>query len=359
MIIFPQSSLKYSTASILLLLNGGGSVFKYSAGYTPVTTTAPTEGYWMKNSGAQVYNHPAIQIVTHNDINAAADWNMIGGYENIVPVGNLYTTPPGLITGTIYEYSGGYNPATDIVPGYGYWVKMSSAGLIGGLSAPPPLSKSSIEAVEYFKEDWGKIIITDNAGRSYTLYAVNGEVNLDNYELPPMPPSGMFDIRYDSDRIAEDINSTIQTIKMTSLEYPITVKVENMDIRLQDETGNEINENIKSGEAITISNTQINKLMVTGSVIGEMIPDEYALEQNYPNPFNPSTTIKFALSQDSKVNLTVFNILGESVAKLINQEMKAGYHQIEFDASHYASGIYLYSITAGDFVDVKKMVLMK
>jgi len=128
---------------------------------------------------------------------------------------------------------------------------------------------------------------------------------------------------------------------------------------VQDETGKKLNENIKSGEEITISNTLINKLMVSGSGIGDMIPDVFALEQNYPNPFNPSTTIKFAVPQDSRVNLVVFNILGEKVAKLINQEMKAGYHQIEFDASHYASGVYFYSITAGDFVETKKMVLMK
>ncbi|RKY95568.1 MAG: hypothetical protein DRQ13_06925, partial [Ignavibacteriae bacterium] len=307
-----------------------GSVFKYSAGYTPVTTTATTEGYWMKNSGAQVYNYPAIQIVTHYDINAAADWNMIGGYENTVTVGNLYTTPPGLIAGTIYEYSGGYNPATDIVPGYGYWVKMSAAGLIGGLGAPP-LSKSSIEAVEYFKEDWGKIIITDNAGRSYTLYAVNGEVNLGNYELPPMPPSGMFDIRYNSDRIAEDINSSIQSIEMSGVEYPVRVTVENMSITLQDESGTRINAELKPGEELEINNISINKLLVLS---GEIVaPIEYALEQNYPNPFNPSTKIKYAIPQSSQIILKVFDVLGNEIATLLNEEKQAGSYEVEFNAT--------------------------
>jgi len=334
-----------------------GSVFKFSGGYLPVTTAATGEGYWMKNAGAETYDYPAIEIVAHDPIPALTGWNMIGGYENSAAVSGLTTTPPGLISGSVFGYSGGYVTATDLVPGYGYWIKLDSAGLIN--IPPETLSKGSGEVVEYFKEDWGKITITDNTGRSYTLYAVNGEVNLNNYELPPLPPGGMFDIRYGSGRIAEDINSSIQSIEMSGIEYPVIVKVENMDIRLQDETGKKINENIKSGGQITISNAQLNKLMVSGSGIGEMIPDEYALEQNYPNPFNPNTIIKFALPQDSKVNLTVFNILGEKVVQLADQEMKAGYHQIEFDASYYASGIYLYSITAGEFIDVKKMVLMK
>ena len=107
----------------------------------------------------------------------------------------------------------GYYIADNLVPGYGYWIKLTAAGLIN--IPPAPLSKGNAGIVEYFREDWGKIIITDNAGRSYTLYAVKGDVDLNNYELPPMPPVGMFDIRYNSDRIAEDINSTIQTIKMT------------------------------------------------------------------------------------------------------------------------------------------------
>jgi len=338
----------------------GAAVFKYAGGYQVVIEAIPGEGYWMKHAGDLTYNTgdewPAggIQAVTHNDINAASGWNMIGGYENSVPVGALTTTPPGLITGTIYEYSAGYNPATHIVPGYGYWVKMSSAGLIGGLSAPP-LGKVSNPVAEYFQEDWGKIIITDNAGISYTLYAVKGEVDLNQFELPPLPPVGMFDIRYSSDRIAEDINSSVQSIEMSGLEYPITVSVEGMDIRLQDESGKDINENVKSGDQITISNSQINKLMVSG----ELIPDIYALEQNYPNPFNPSTKIRYSVPQSSKVVIKVFDILGNEIEKLIDEIKSTGSYEITWYTKNLPSGIYFYRIQAGSFVETKKMVLMK
>jgi hypothetical protein len=335
----------------------GANVFKYAGGYQSVTNATPGEGYWLKQAGDLTYNTgeewPAggIQIVSHDPIAAASGWNLIGGYELSVGTAGITTNPSGLQDGPVYKYAGGYQVATTLDPGYGYWIKLTGAGQI---IIPAVLAKGT-KPVEYFPEDWGKIVLTDAAGVNSTLYTVKGEVDLNQYELPPAPPAGMIDIRFGSGRIAENINSSIKIIEMSGITYPLTVRVENMDMRIQDETGKVINTNLKSGEDVVINDATIQKLMVSG----ELIPDLYALEQNYPNPFNPSTTIKFALPQDSKVNLTVFNILGEEVGQLINQEMKAGYHQIEFNASHYASGVYLYSITAGDFVETKKMVLMK
>ncbi|MDP3832263.1 MAG: T9SS type A sorting domain-containing protein, partial [Ignavibacteriaceae bacterium] len=90
------------------------------------------------------------------------------------------------------------------------------------------------------------------------------------------------------------------------------------------------------------------------------IPTEFALYQNYPNPFNPSTTIKYALPMDSKVTLVVYNIVGQKVTTLINNEsVKAGYHQVNFNANELATGIYIYRLTANDFTSTKKFVLMK
>ncbi len=91
----------------------------------------------------------------------------------------------------------------------------------------------------------------------------------------------------------------------------------------------------------------------------EEIPTEFALSQNYPNPFNPTTNIKFALPKESGVTLRIFNILGEEVATLVNKVMPAGFHTVNFDASRLSSGMYIYRIEAGSFVQVKKMLLMK
>ena len=98
--------------------------------------------------------------------------------------------------------------------------------------------------------------------------------------------------------------------------------------------------------------------MITG-VDAIKAPIEYILNQNYPNPFNPSTKIQFSIPQEVQVNLNVFNVLGERVKELKNEMMKPGYYEVEFNASSLASGIYLYRIKAGDFVEMKKMIFLK
>ena len=255
-------------------------------------------------------------------------------------------------TGPVYKYSGGYQVATTLDPGYGYWIKLTGAGQI---IIPEALAKGT-EPVEWFPENWGKIVLTDATGISYTLYAVKGEVNLDQYELPPAPMAGMFDIRFSSGRIAEDINSSMQTIDMSGVTYPLTVRVEGMDMRLMDETGKTVNVNLKSGEDVVISDATIQKLMVSG----ELIPAVYALEQNYPNPFNPSTVIEFSLPEDvSNVKLSIYNALGEKVAELVNTSLVAGKYSYQWNAKNVATGMYIYELRTDKFVSVKKMLLLK
>jgi len=83
------------------------------------------------------------------------------------------------------------------------------------------------------------------------------------------------------------------------------------------------------------------------------------LEQNYPNPFNPSTKIKYQIANAGFVNLQVYDVLGNEVATLINKEMQAGSYELEFDASNLPSGIYYYTLNAGEFTQTRKMILLK
>jgi len=86
---------------------------------------------------------------------------------------------------------------------------------------------------------------------------------------------------------------------------------------------------------------------------------DFALEQNYPNPFNPSTKIKFAIPKQSHVTLKIYNVLGQEVAELVNQEMRPGSYIVDFNAGRLSSGIYFYSIQAEQFSVTKKMMLLK
>jgi hypothetical protein len=89
------------------------------------------------------------------------------------------------------------------------------------------------------------------------------------------------------------------------------------------------------------------------------LPTEYGLDQNYPNPFNPSTRIDYQLPEKNHVTLQIYDILGNLVTTLINQEMDAGYHSSYWTASSFASGIYIYRFISGTFISTKKLMLMK
>jgi len=93
--------------------------------------------------------------------------------------------------------------------------------------------------------------------------------------------------------------------------------------------------------------------------IVDRLPIRYKLDQNYPNPFNPITMINYQLPKTSDVELSIYNLLGQKVATLVNERQRTGYHQVEWDASRFSSGIYYYRIETGEFQDVKKMILLR
>jgi len=95
-----------------------------------------------------------------------------------------------------------------------------------------------------------------------------------------------------------------------------------------------------------------------------LLPDEFALHQNYPNPFNPVTTLRYDLAEDAMVNIIIHDMLGRQVKTLINRTQDAGYKSVIWNATNdygkpVSAGIYLYQIQAGEYIQTKKMVLLK
>jgi photosystem II stability/assembly factor-like uncharacterized protein len=123
-----------------------------------------------------------------------------------------------------------------------------------------------------------------------------------------------------------------------------------------------VDKNLQPG----IYNYRLNQLDFDGTqeVVGELtvlltLPEQFSLEQNYPNPFNPSTTIKFSIPTSEFVTLKVYDVLGNEVATLVNEEKPAGSYEINFDASNLSSGIYLYTVQAGSYTQTKKLILLR
>ncbi len=93
--------------------------------------------------------------------------------------------------------------------------------------------------------------------------------------------------------------------------------------------------------------------------ISSEIPKDYSLSQNYPNPFNPNSKIKFQITKLNNAKLVVLDILGREVSTLVNEQLKPGTYEVDFDGSKFSSGVYFYKLVAGDFVETKKMILVK
>ncbi len=128
-------------------------------------------------------------------------------------------------------------------------------------------------------------------------------------------------------------------------------------------------------ENLRYSNTSLQHAGDDGKALGDLnwfpeqitgveqihnnVPMNYALSQNYPNPFNPSTQIEYSIPQSGYVTIKVYNLLGQEIATLVNQEQRAGSYKVDFDATKLASGVYMYQLHAGNFSLTKKMILMK
>jgi hypothetical protein len=110
---------------------------------------------------------------------------------------------------------------------------------------------------------------------------------------------------------------------------------------------------------------RLQKAVIAGIVItgtgneDRSLPNSFQLHQNYPNPFNPSTTISYDLPTRSHVTLRIFNVLGQEVATLVDGEVEAGRHQARWNPAGFASGVYLYRLRANDFLETKKMLMVR
>jgi hypothetical protein len=182
-----------------------------------------------------------------------------------------------------------------------------------------------------------------------------------SYSLPPKPPSGAFDVRFSGDtRIMMDkagieVMSPYETI---TINYDVVLDAgEHMNWVLTSESGKEYT--LESTGEITIPTEEIFTLERKA-----IIPIAYTLHQNYPNPFNPITSLRYDLPEQSRITLTIYDLMGREITQLVNTVQEAGYRSVKWDATDIhgkpvSAGVYLYQIRSGEYVQTKKMVLLK
>lgn len=186
------------------------------------------------------------------------------------------------------------------------------------------------------------VIVSSSPESSDTLIARNGSVA---FSVSAEDPTGYeLNFAWIKNGISASINSTYNY--RSSFVFP-TPRIDTVTVTVS----NPVN---------SISKTWfVNVVQDPTSVEDESIPTEYSLAQNYPNPFNPSTTIKYTIPKQSQVTLKLFDVLGNEIASLVDEQKSIGTYSVDFNADQFSSGIYFYSLRAGNFSAVKKMTLIK
>ena len=343
--------------------------FAYQGSYTPLTTMNDGYGYWLKfNDTQSVVLHGF--SVKRDSLSAQQGWNLIGSLSVPLPAGNLTSQPPGIITSVLYGFNGSYYTADTVVPGSGYWLKTSQAGelyLTAASGAAPSAASQDQRA-----QQTGTLTIRDREGNTQTLFLVNDGEETPGMrrmaELPPVPPAGVFDVRFSSGHRLEQMGSLSNSrfpIQISSAAYPVTLNW-NM-ITLQQPVSLRLNggETVLSGTGSVIITQPIRSISLR-SVSAVNNPQDYVLRQAFPNPFNPTTLIQYYLPERSKVVLDVFNIIGQGIATLVNSTQDDGLQSVTWNAENIPSGIYfvrMNAVGAADgsrsFRQVIKVVLQK
>ena len=349
-----------------------GTLYGFNGAYYQAEEFCSCTGYWLRFPGAEAVTITGTPMPTSQQISLTQGWNMISGLSSDIDLNNVSDPGGIIIPGTLYGFDGTYYSSDILTQGYGYWIRANASGNITlDCSSSSSMAKSGgsrldTKKVESLLGDFNKIEITDGSGKSINLYfsgRLKDSVSIESYSLPPIAPSEAFDARFNGGyRLIEGDEGAIN---IQSNNYPLKVKIKGNGKLSKTEgyvvqelsVGKEISSaTLKEEQELVVSDSKISTLIIKK---GEVIPTQYSLEQNYPNPFNPTTTIKFGLPEAAQVHIKVYNMLGEQVTELINQEMEAGYHKVQFNASNYASGVYFYRIEAGKFNSVKKMIILK
>jgi hypothetical protein len=337
--------------------------FRFDDGYKDSPILAFGTGYWLRYPRAAGITMSG--TATTGDVIALhPGWNLIGSFNEGRSVSTLTTIPTGIIASSLFAYRGGYQVANAIEPGIAYWVKSNAAGVL--LAGDSVVLGNSIIRRESYSEAT-TLTVSDAEGRNETIQflpQVKGEIII-SHELPPPPPPGAFDVRLRAIDLSSSARMT-SSLEISGAAFPIVINwhvpatIANHLILSIAGTHTRMNADgmikIPSPAQVTLSSEFIH----------DAGPRAFSLENCYPNPFNPTTTINYQLPVESKVTLTVYNLLGQVVTTLTLGQQQAGDQSIQWNAGNYSSGIYFYRLDATSIADpgirfsqTRKMLLVK
>jgi hypothetical protein len=357
-------------SKFVLFPSASSVAYMFAKGYKQVDTLLLGTGYWLKFPAADKVWICGSQV-NDDTVEVTKGWNLIGSVSSNILVSALIPLGTG-IQSLIFEYDNGYQPSDTIKSGKAYWVKVDADGKLILSSGTAMLKPVSVTASRNELSGFNKLVFKDANGYDQTLY-FGGRTkplssNAGAYDLPPVPPAGIFDARFTSERVLEFVDEKMSSefpIVISSPSFPVTVSwvinEQSVSARLK----------IHDKEVSMQANGETQILETDSPIILKLagtreLPQSFILGQNYPNPFNPNTIIKYQLPLPSKVRITIYNVLGQDIKTLVDERQDAGYKSVEWNATDVPSGVYLYRLDATSvsdpsktFIQVMKMLLVK
>ncbi|GAB5518597.1 MAG: hypothetical protein RhofKO_08480 [Rhodothermales bacterium] len=364
-----------------------GSLFSYNGSYETQTSMVPHQGYWLRMPSAETVNMRG-EMIDAQELMVSQGWNIIAGLSCQASV----TDETGvLVPGTLFEYANGYKAATTLRPGYGYWIRAGAAGSIGFTcsSAVPQAGKGGIVPPEK-PAGFGVLAIVgqDLDQQLYFGGKLSPDLDARSFGLPPLSPDRRPDARFGLAEVVPEFTALVAerlitaqalaqseqgvplqlthtkgTLQLIVRELPSTDSP--LILHIQGGPGVQGEVELYAGLAIEVDAAARIRLIAKSAT---EVPATYVLERNYPNPFNPSTQIRYALAEPSRVQLVVYDVLGREVKRLVwNTAQAAGWHEISFNASELSSGVYVYRLEAWAsesssdraFTATRRMMLIK
>lgn len=356
LISIPRTCLDYS--KIGFFPNAISNAFKYAGSYIITSVLENRIGFWVKlRSDTMVVFTGAPRTYDTDSLNPG--WNMIGTLSSAVVAASITPNPSNAVISKYFGYNHGYKIVDTLLPGMGYWVKADTVATLF-LTSSGPSAKPAAKSQSSF-ETFDKLTVRDAKGNEQVLYLSHDNIQKNIYEMPPVPFSEAFDVRFSSNRFVEQVAADRNQdfpISISGATYPVTISWETKSASSGLSIASGKQEKALSGSSsIRITSANENVHILASSSLN--IPKVFALVQNYPNPFNPTTNIRFDVPEQAMVQITVYNVLGERVADLVSSVQNAGSHSLEWNATdnagqQLASGVYFYSIKATSVTDVNK-----
>jgi hypothetical protein len=327
-------------------------------------------GYWVRIQGISQIDLTitGLPVVESTPIPLAAGWNLVSFLpEESWPVETAlanvdhftlfaYGFPDGEIE--VWQPGGQFNQLESFDPCNGYWIKTTQSGTLiyNGMEPSPKDMRPQIDNYALGSENsfattsWVNLYSRDlilngeqvTAGSTVRAHAVNGDQPVGSFTLTTSGQFGFMPVY--ADAAGENTGS----LKPGDQFYLVVNDVKTDEVFTWTNNGDRI---------------EVTQLSAAGST-HEVLPSGYSLEQNYPNPFNPSTVVRFSMPVTARAKIEVFNVLGASVAVIFNGLAQAGEHEVVWDGrddsgTPSASGVYFYRLTADNYTETRKMMLMK